>query len=154
MSKKLFFRTLFNHIFREAFARFDEAIRHRDSQVRGKACELLYLLYSQNSALARNLFETIVKGDGVEVKNDLPQKMVDTIYDEFDKLDGKPTKKQLEAERKKRENIRKRAEQAEIEELQKQIAAARQANREQEMRSGGQYPPPSVAQSVQHEGIN
>ena len=143
--------------FREAFARFDEGIRHRDAQVRGKACELLYLLYSQNGAMARNLFELLVKGDGVEVKNDLPQKIVDQIYDEFDKLDGKPTKKQLEAERKKQEAVRKRAEQAEIEELQKQIAAVRQANRNQEMmRSGAQSQAATnyAAPSVNNEGKN
>nr|AAS21336.1 hypothetical protein KIAA0562-like protein [Oikopleura dioica] len=139
----------------EAFARFDEGIRHRDAQVRGKACELLYLLYSQNGVMARNMFEILVKGDGVEVKNDLPQKIVDQIYDEFDKLDGKPTKKQLEAERKKQEAVRKRAEQAEIEELQKQIAAARQANRNQEMRSGAQSQAASnyAAPSVNNEEI-
>lgn len=142
--------------FREAFARFDEGIRHRDAQVRAKACELLYLLYSQNGAMARNMFELLVKGDGVEVKNDLPQKIVDQIYDEFDKLDGKPTKKQLEAERKKQEAVRKRAEQAEIEELQKQIAAARQANRNQEMRSGAQSQAATsyAAPSVNNEGKN
>ena len=93
-----------------------------------------------------------MKGDGVEVKNDLPQKMIDTIYDEFDRLDGKPTKKQLEAERKKEEAARKRAEQAEIEELQRQIAAARQANREQEMRSGGQYQAPPAEPVAQQDG--
>ena len=107
--------------------------------------------------MARNLFELLVKGDGVEVKNDLPQKIVDQIYDEFDKLDGKPTKKQLEAERKKQEAVRKRAEQAEIEELQKQIAAARQANRNQEMmRSGAQSQAATnyAAPSVNNEGKN
>ena len=106
--------------------------------------------------MARNMFELLVKGDGVEVKNDLPQKIVDQIYDEFDKLDGKPTKKQLEAERKKQEAVRKRAEQAEIEELQKQIAAARQANRNQEMRSGAQSQAAAsyAAPSVNNEGKN
>lgn len=62
--------------------------------MRKKACDVLFFLYrSVNPGHTRYHFDNLVTEDSAK---ELREQLIETIRDEFDRMDGKPTKKEIE----------------------------------------------------------
>ena len=72
--------------------------------MRKKACDVLFTLYRLNAGQARFRFEQLIHEDSQKA---LREQLVDNIWDEFDRMDGKPTKKEAEAAKKREVETRR-----------------------------------------------
>lgn len=69
-------------------------LKSANNQLRKKACDVLFFLYrSVNPGHTRYHFDNLVTEDSAK---ELREQLIETIRDEFDRMDGKPTKKEIE----------------------------------------------------------
>ena len=87
----------------------------------------MFMLYKINGEQARFLFDKLVHQD---TDHELREKLVQNIKDEFDRMDGKPTKKEAELARREEETQQNKRQQQEVEELQKKLAEAKALNKQ------------------------
>ena len=79
----------------------EPGLKSANNQLRKKACDVLFFLYrSVNPGHTRFHFDNLVAEDSAK---ELREQLIETIRDEFDRMDGKPTKKEIEGMRKQEE---------------------------------------------------
>ena len=65
-------------------------LKHHNNCVREKARGIIKFMYRVNDEKTRDMFDIIIQNDRDKQIRD---KTVQNIHDDFDKIDGKPTKK-------------------------------------------------------------
>ena len=102
--------------------------------MRKKASDLLFCLYKiDGTGQTRFLFDTLVQQD---VAHELREKLVENIKDQFDRMDGKPTKKQTEVCRREVQHEQKERQLKQVDVLQRRLAEAKALNTQLEERTG------------------
>jgi len=111
-------------------------LMHQNSQVRKKACDVLFFLYRLNGEQTRYLFDELIHQDAAK---ELREKMIENVRDEFDRMDGKPTKKEMDQARRQEAESQRQRQQQEVEELQRKLAEAKALNRQVQLFSISVY---------------
>ena len=92
---KIGFRLLAKHwdtekYFFATFEMVEIGLKHHNNCVREKARGIIKFMYRVNDEKTRDMFDIIIQNDRDKQIRD---KTVQNIHDDFDKIDGKPTKK-------------------------------------------------------------
>jgi len=107
-------------LFENTFQLIEIGIKHSNSCVREKAKDMLKFLYRVNDERTREMFDIMVAND--KNNKQIREKIVNELIDDFDRIDGKPTKKELEERQKRLATEEQARKEAEVAELQKKLA--------------------------------
>ncbi|XP_039259269.2 centrosomal protein of 104 kDa-like [Styela clava] len=97
------------------------ALEHNSGAVRDATCQVIYQVYR----LAGAVVKSKLPPDEPSTRKNI---MYRNIFDEMDRIDGKPTKAELKAQRERETKANEKKKQAEIQELQSQIEQLRNVN--------------------------
>merc|ERR1712131_549195 len=109
------------------FEMVEIGLKHHNNCVREKARGIIKFMYRVNDEKTRDMFDIIIQNDRDKQIRD---KTVQDIHDDFDKIDGKPTKKELEAKQKQAEAAEAARKAAEVKELQRKLEEVKELNRQ------------------------
>ena len=103
---------------------------------------MLKFLYRVNDEMTRDMFEAMVASD--KNSKQIREKIVADIQDDFDRIDGKPTKKELEEKQKQLAAEEKAREEAKVAELQRKLAEMKALTKQAEdSKAAFGAPPPA-----------